>query len=138
MTTSVKILLWNGTSWATTVEFYEEEVNECELRPLNDVVKLQNFEYYPQMVDSSKISIAAGGREGWQLNMQIYHNWATTRAKVEQIIEADYKMRVYYTYAGDSSVYKDFVVDPNYSEFFVYGYEDAVVTTVLQFFGEAN
>ena len=138
MATSVRILLWNGSSWATTVNFDTDEVDECELAPVNDVVPLQNLEYYPQLVDNSKISVAASGREGWHLSLRIIHHWSTTRVKVEQVIDCAYKVRVYYNYIDVPATYKDFVVDPNYSEFFVYGYEQARVVTRMQFFGGAN
>lgn len=138
MANNVRIDLWNGTSWATTVYFNKEEVDECELEPVNDVVPLQNLEHYPQMFDMSKISVAAGGREGWHLSLVIIHHYGTTRAKVEQIIDCTYKVRVYYNYIDVPATYKDFVVDPNYSEFFVWGQEEARVSTSLEFFGGAN
>ena len=92
----------------------------------------------PTVYDPSKVSSSCSGRENWHMEIAIYHFLTTTKPKVEQLINASYKLRVFYKYIEDVATSKDMIIDPNYSEFYIWGHEKAKIFTKLQMFGLAN
>ena len=136
MATAVKIQLWNGSSYATDVEFDWKEIRNCSIATVNGIEQIQASYSLPKLYDPSKVSAACSGRESWRLDLEIFHHWGTTKAKIESIINNAYKVRVYYQYLEVPGTYKNMIVDPNYSELYLYGYEAMHIITGLVFWGD--
>ena len=138
MNTVLRIQLWNGSSWATTHDFVEDEVTTILRYTDNGVQVLHASKAKPILQDMSKVSAGCGGRERWVFEIHFYHQRAVTKPKVEGVKDNNYKVRVYYKYVEDQSTYVDCVVDPNWVELFYRGHEAAAYETIMRFYGQAE
>jgi len=132
--TIFQVQLWNGSSWATTVEFNEKEVGFIHLVPACEIETMFPSDFKPRLYDNSRQS--ATTNERLIINIEIVHASKLTLPKVVQIIGAGYKIRVYYEYKVNAATYKDMIVSRQYKEIYKYGSEAAYIVTQLQFRGE--
>lgn len=135
---ALKFQIYNGSSFGDLIYFYPEEVEFFKRIPANEFELIEPNYNKPVPFDKSKFSDQVSTRERWIFSFNIIHFWKTTKPKVESLISAAYKIRVYYEYAVSASNYKDCVLSKKYKESYIYGSEQALVITSLIFKGEVQ
>jgi hypothetical protein len=132
--TIFQVKIWDGGAWSTTVEFDGKEVGFIRRVPNSIIEQIVPSYFKPVLIDKSRLS--ATSNERWVIEAEIIHAHSDTKDKVESLIDANEKLRVYYEYKIDSGAYKDMVLGKEYLERYKYGSQEAYVLTNLMFFGE--
>lgn len=132
---ALKFEIYNGSGFGDPIYFYPEEVEFFKRVPANEFEMVEPNYNKPIPFDISKFSDQVSTRERWIFAFNIIHKWKTTKTKVESLIDANYKIRVYYEYTINAASYKDCVLSKRYKEYYIYGSEKALVITSLVFKG---
>ncbi len=97
LTTGIRIVIG-----AVYVDFYREEVEDIVFKPLVEYMVLEGHKQAPDLI---KI-----GSTQSMIEMS-FTDWnSATKAKVDQVVNADCEMTLYYQYAYDPTVYKNVIV----------------------------
>ena len=134
MATAVRIKLFNGNTFATNVDFDKDEILDIILSPVITINTMIPQNSKPVLHDVTKISYNSGGRELWQLDVTIFYKHLSTKTKVQQVVENNYKVRVYYKFIEYPALYKDFICDNNWEENFIFG-DVGETSRVISLFG---
>jgi hypothetical protein len=133
---SIKFQIYNGSTFGTAIYFDDRELGFIKRIPANEFQTITANYNKPVIFDISKFSDQVSTRERWIFEVEIIHFWQTTKPKVESLVAASYKIRMFYEYKITPANYKDCILSKSYKENYIYGSEQALIVTNLIFKGE--
>ena len=138
MNNSLKIQLYNGSSYATTIYFQEDELRDLNVIPLIDIDQLQpTGNIYPLLHDLDRINEDAS-RDRYRIDITFRIHKRATKTNVDSILANDYKFKIYYEYLINSATNIECLLDPQFEEIFYFGMEAYDHIMKLSFYGEVR
>lgn len=138
MANSLKIELYNGAAYATTIYFQEDEFRDLNLIPLIDIEQIQpTGNIYPVLCDIDRINEDAS-RDRYQIDITFLIRKIATKTNVDSILGNDYKFKVYYEYLINNATYIECLLDPQFEEIYYYGMSGYNSLIKLSFYGEVR
>ena len=133
---TLKFQIYNGSSFGDAIYFDSKEVGFFRRVPANEFNLIKPNYNKPIAFDTSKLSSETSTRERWIFTFEIIHMFGTTKSKIKSLVDAGYKIRVFYEYKITPAEYKDCILSKSYKESYIYGSEEALIKTSLVFKGE--
>jgi len=138
MNNCLKIELYNGAAYATTIYFQENELRELDVIPLIDLEQIQpTGNIYPLLHDLDRINEDAS-RDRYQINITFRIHKRATKTDVDSILANTYKFKIYYEYLINNATYLECLLDPQYEEIYHYGMEAYDHLMKLTFYGQVR
>lgn len=136
---------YTGTYWESAITFDEHEVFDCT-KLIPSIIESQEAQaQFPKYIDYSKVSFEGKDNTIYELRVQIKNVYMHdpgvvigTRGKIDELFDVKRKLRVYYKYVYDSTIYMDMILDPNGIEDIHIGRYSAEHFFNLVFYGEVD
>lgn len=135
MTTALIITPQIGfaNTYGSNVTFDEDEVQKCIIGKPQTYVLQESQKQQPFIFDQLKATFLSTGVERMIIEIDIRHHYSTTKPKLDSLYGYKRAFKVYYKYIDDSTAFKICLLDPEYTEEYVFG-EESVIITKIKFY----
>ncbi len=128
----------NDPVYGETLYFDEDETRSILVTNNAECQILESMKQHPQVNDGSKYEDPDAQRDAHMITVNIFHAYSTTKTNLTTLFSYKNLFKVYYKYITDPTAYYLCILDPNRSEKYTSGFEEAEIVTTLKFYETYN
>lgn len=124
--------------YGETLYFDEDETRSILVTNNAECQILESMKQHPQVNDGSKYEDPDSQRDAHIVTVNIFHAYSSTKTNLTTLFSYKNLFKVYYKYITDPTAYYLCILDPNRSEKYTSGFEEAEIVTTLKFYETYN
>ncbi len=128
----------NDPVYGETLYFDEDETRSILVTNNAECQILESMKQHPQVNDGSKYEDPDAQRDAHMVTVNIFHAYSTTKTSLTTLFSYKNLFKVYYKYITDPTAFYLCILDPNRSEKYTSGFEEAEIVTTLKFYETYN
>ena len=124
--------------YGETLYFDEDETRSILVTNNAECQILESMKQHPQVNDGSKYEDPDSQRDAHMVTVNIFHAHPSTKTNLTTLFSYKNLFKVYYKYITDPTAFYLCILDPNRSEKYTSGFEEAEIVTTLKFYETYN
>lgn len=128
----------NDPVYGETLYFDEDETRSILVTNNAECQILESMKQHPQVNDGSKYEDPDSQRDAHIVSVNIFHAYSSTKTNLTTLFSYKNLFKVYYKYITDPTAFYLCILDPNRSEKYTSGFEEAEIVTTLKFYETYN